>query len=103
MKFVFESGTRSKLELNQYLSRNREALPTCIDILESVYRDILMAQCSFTDGLINSDKKDNILKYAKKLTPVEIFGKISWIQEIRSNIKRYMNYQLAVDMLTLAI
>jgi DNA polymerase-3 subunit delta' len=51
--------------------------------------------------LINSDKKDNIIKYAKGLTPLDIFEKISGIQEIRSNLKRYMNYQLAVDMLTL--
>lgn len=101
MKFVFEGDTYSKLELNQYLSKNRNVFSSCMDILESVYRDALLAQCSLTDGLINSDKKDNIIKYAKGLTPLDIFEKISGIQEIRSNLKRYMNYQLAVDMLTL--
>lgn len=103
MKFVFEGDTRSRLELNQYLSKNRNVFLSCIDILESVYRDALLAQCSLTDGLINSDKKDNIIKYAKGLSPLDIFEKISEIQEIRSNLKRYMNYQLAVDMLTLAV
>ncbi|HHW23788.1 MAG TPA: DNA polymerase III subunit delta' [Clostridiaceae bacterium] len=103
MRFVFEADTRSRLDFNQYLSKNKSAVSSCMDILESIYRDALMVQCSVTDGLINSDKKDNIIKYARGLSPDDIFAKISGIEEIRSNLKRYMNYQLAVDMLTLAL
>ncbi len=101
MRFVFEGSTNSRLEFNQYLSKKKNSFSSCMDILESVYRDTLLAQCSLVDGLINSDKKDNIIKYAKGYSPLDISEKISRIQEVRSNLKRNMNYQLAVDMVTL--
>lgn len=103
MRFVFEGNTRSKLEFNQYLSKRKNSFSPCMDILESVYRDVLLAQCSLADGLINSDKKDNIIKYAKGYSPLDISEKIARIQEVRSNLKRNMNYQLAVDMVTLDV
>lgn len=103
MGLVFDGNTYSRLELNRFLSKNRDAFRPCLDILESVYRDALLVQCSVNDGLINSDKQDNIIKYAKELSPVDIIEKIEKIQDIRSNLKRYMNYQLAVDILTLAV
>lgn len=103
MKFVFDNTTFSALEFNQYLSKNKGAFLTCMDILESVYRDALMALYSLDHGLINSDKKDNILKYAKEHSTYYITDKISRIQEVRSNLKRNLNYQLAVDMVTLEV
>lgn len=103
LKFVFEGDTRSRLEFNQYLSKRKNAFSSCMDILETIYRDAMLVQCSFSDGLINSDKKDNIIKYAKGLSYLEISDRISRIQEVRSNLKRNMNYQLAVDMVTLDV
>ncbi|MGI6123129.1 MAG: ATP-binding protein [Acetivibrionales bacterium] len=103
LNFVFNEDTSSKLDFNQYLSKNKNAFYTCIDILESIYRDTLLLSCSLEDGLINADKKDNILKYANKHSTVDITDKISMIEKVRSNMKRNMNYQLAVDMLTLEI
>jgi len=103
MSFVFEGNMFSRLELNRFLSGNRDAFRSCLDILESVYRDVLLVQCSAGDGLINSDKQDNIIKYAKEFSPVDIMEKIKGIRDIRKNLKRHMNYQLAVDMLTLAV
>jgi DNA polymerase-3 subunit delta' len=72
-----------------------------MDILESIYRDALLIRCSFDDGLINSDKKDNILKYANTHSAIDITEKISKIETVRSNMKRNMNYQLAVDIITM--
>ncbi len=103
MEFVFHDDGFSNLKLNQYLSRKKELFPECMNILESIYRDALLVLCNVEDGLINSDKKNNIIEYAKSHKPIELTEKISKIQEIRSSLKRNMNYQLAVDMVTLEI
>ncbi|NLM74548.1 MAG: AAA family ATPase [Clostridiaceae bacterium] len=101
MDFVFDSKEFSALDLNLYLSNNKEAFSECMDILLSVLRDALIACYGVHDGLINNDKKDKILEYANGLKPYEIIEKINNIQDIRSALKRNMNYQLAVDMVTL--
>ena len=82
---------------------NKEAFSTCMDIIDSVYHDALMVLYSIEDGLINPDKKDNIIKYANEHSTYSIMQKISRIQEIRLNLKRNLNYQLAVDIVTLEI
>ncbi len=101
LNFVFNEDSSSKLNFNQYLSKNKGALNTCMDILESIYRDALLIRCSLEDGLINSDKKDNILKYANMHSTIDITEKISKIETVRSNMKRNINYQLAVDIITM--
>lgn len=103
LSFMFDENTGSTLSFNQYLSKNRSAFNTCLEILESLYRDILLVSCSLDGGLINSDKKDNILKYANKHSTIDVTEKISRIEKVRSNMKRNMNYQLAVDMITLDV
>jgi DNA polymerase-3 subunit delta' len=101
MKFVFNDGEFPDLELNKYLSGNKETFGECMDILESVYRDTLLIMCGEDEGLINSDKKANIVEYAKHHETLELTVKIEKINEIRNDLKRNMNYQLAVDMVTL--
>lgn len=101
LKFIFNDDSSSKLEFNQYLSKNKGAFNVCVDILESIYRDALLIRCSLEDGLINSDKKDNILKYANMHSTIDITEKISRIEKVRNNMKRNMNYQLAVDIITM--
>lgn len=103
MNFMFGNSTMSAMELNKYLSNNKEVFSTCMDIIDSVYHDALMVLYSIDDGLINPDKKDNIIKYANEHSTYDITQKIYRIQEVRLNIKRNLNYQLAVDMVTLDI
>lgn len=103
MSFLFDNSTMSAMEFNKYLSDNKEAFSTCMDIIDSVYHDALMVLYSIEDGLINPDKKDNIIKYANEHSTYSIMQKISRIQEIRLNLKRNLNYQLAVDIVTLEI
>lgn len=101
LKFIFNDDSSSKLDFNQYLSKNKGAFNICVDILESIYRDALLIRCSLEDGLINLDKKDNILKYANMHSTIDITEKISRIEKVRNNMKRNMNYQLAVDIITM--
>jgi len=101
LKFVFDDDIGSKLFFNQYLSNNKTAFDICISIMESVYRDALLVKCSVEDGLINSDKKDNILKYANMHSTIDITEKISRVERVRNGMKRNINYQLAVDYITM--
>lgn len=103
LKFVLDENISSKLNYNQFLSKNKDGFYACIDILESIYRDALLVSCSLDDGLINSDKKDNILKYANMHSTFDITEKMSRIEMVRSNMKRNMNYQLAVDIITMDV
>lgn len=99
--FLFENNTLSIIELNKYLSNNKSTFLTCMDILESLYHDMLLAFYSIGDGLINPDKKDNIFKYIRDHSTYDIVQKINKIQEVRSGLKRNLNYQLAVDMVSM--
>lgn len=88
-------------ELNLYLAANREALPDCLDILESAYRDVMLILCGQAGALINSDKSDKLIKYAQRISLQRVIAAIEEINAIRSQLKRYMNHQLAVDLVTL--
>lgn len=103
MSALFNRDGFSRLNLNQYLSNKKEVFKECLDILESVYRDALIVCFGVSDGLINYDKKDNIVEYAINLNPNEITQKIHNIQKVRDALKHNMNYQLAVDMITLEV
>ena len=91
------------LELNQYLSANREALADCLDILESAWRDAMLILCGKTGSLINSDKSDKLMKYAKKNSIQGLIEKIEELNGVRSQLRRHINHQLAVDLVTLAL
>lgn len=101
--FLFDrqAGSVQDIEFNQYLSKNKDAFNECLDILESVYRDAMLILAGKHDGLINSGKRDNILEYARKYNIQDMASKISGINAIRGNLKRYMNYQLTVDLVSL--
>ena len=101
--FLFDRNSNSTkdCELNLYLSKSKEAFNECADILESVYRDTMLVLSGKTDGLINSDKKDKILEYAHNNNIQYMIEKIMKLNEVREHLKSYMNYQLAVDMITL--
>lgn len=101
MDFLFKRDGFSELTLNQYLSNRKEVFSQCLDILESFYRDALLISFGVGDGLINYDKKDNILEYVSGINPGEIANKINNIQKIRDDLRHNMNYQLAVDLITL--
>ena len=103
MDFVFHDDELSRLRFNKYLSGSKEVFNECMDILESLYRDALMVLCGADDGLINSDKKIKIIGYIEKKSPEELIEKIDKINGIRNSLKRNMNYQLAVDMVTLNV
>ncbi|HOP73139.1 DNA polymerase III subunit delta' [Thermoclostridium caenicola] len=88
-------------ELNLHLSGNKDALPDCLDILESAYRDVMMILCGKSGNLINSDKRDKLMEYARRSSMQRVIAVIREVNAIRSHLKRYMNHQLAVDLVTL--
>jgi len=53
--------------------------------------------------LINSDKKDIILKYAGRFSAGKLLNNIEIIEEARRNIKQNANYQLAVEVMLMKL
>jgi DNA polymerase-3 subunit delta' len=103
MGFMFgdRQGGAQDFDLNRYLSKNREAFTECADIIESVFRDAMLLLAGKPEGLINSDKRDSIIEYAKRHNIQEMLSRMKALNEIRENLRYYMNYQLAVDLVTL--
>jgi DNA polymerase-3 subunit delta' len=101
--YLFGSGdgNSADCELNQHLSGNKDALSDCLNILESAYRDAMLILCGKTDSLINWDKRDKLMEYAKKSSIQALIAKIEELNGVRSQLKRYINHQLAVDLVTL--
>ncbi len=103
MDFVFatESIAASMAEFNLYLSKNKQACNQALDILMSVYRDAMLLLCGEEIRLINPDKKGKLLEYIKKHDRIELANYIDRLEIMRNNLKHNLNYQLAVDMVTL--
>jgi len=99
--YLLDESGMAGLELNRYLAENKDALPDCLDILESAYRDAMLILCGRKGSLINQDKRDKLIKYAEKQTIQGLISRIDNINGVREQLKRYTNYQLAVDLLTL--
>lgn len=105
LAFAYLLGSREKdladCELNLHLSGNKEALPVCLDILESAYRDVMLILSGKSGNLINSDKSDKLMECAQKMNLDEVIAEIRKLNIIRGQLKRNLNHQLAVDLVTL--
>lgn len=90
-------------EIRKTLSENKAELPTVLDILLSFYRDCLMALEGMENRLINSDKKDMIIKIAKAYTKRKLLDKTNTLERLRRSFELNVNYQLGVDVLVMEI
>jgi len=80
---------------------NKEDVDSILDVILLFYRDLLMAGKFGNEKLlINSDKKDIILKYAGRF---KLLNNIEIIEEARRNIKQNANYQLAVEVMLMKL
>jgi len=53
--------------------------------------------------LINSDKKDMIIKIAKSYSKRKLLDKTSTLENLRRSFERNINHQLGVDVLVMEI
>ncbi|WP_265446807.1 DNA polymerase III subunit delta' [Acetivibrio straminisolvens] len=83
---------------------NKEDADSMLDIMLLFYRDLLIARKSGNEKLlINSDKKDIILKNTSRFSTGKLLHNIDIIEETRRNIKQNANYQLAIQVMLMKL
>lgn len=90
-------------EVRKELGDQKGELVTALDILLAYYRDCLMVLEEMENRLINSDKKDMIIRTAKNYTKRRLMDKADTLERLRRGLESNVNHQLAVDVLVMEI
>ena len=95
-------STRSRLAIAEKIVRDKEKLPSSLEILESWLRDLLMAKYH-PEKIIHKDLSKFIINISKRVSIHSILSKIEAVQSTQKKIKRNMNMRLAMENLMLRI
>lgn len=88
----------------EYFVNNKDKIDKILDIMLSLYRDlIIFKECGDRKLLINLDKEEIIIEECPKYTVSSLYGIIRSIKETARNIKYNVNYQLAIEGMLLNI
>lgn len=88
---------------NDFFEENKENINEILDIFTYFFRDILIYKnLQNTDLIVNVDKED-ILSQARFMEDIKINEVIQSIEETKINIKRNINFQLAIEVMLLNI
>lgn len=90
-------------EVRKNLADNKGEMITVLDILLAFYRDCLMVLEGMENRLINSDKKDIIIRIAKAYTKRRLMDKANTLERLRRSFESNVNHQLGVDVLVMEI
>ncbi len=87
-----------------FFEENKDNIDTILDIMLLFYRDLLIAKKSGNENiLINSDKKDIILKNVDGFEISRLIENIAAIENTRRNIKQNANYQLVIEVMLMKL
>lgn len=87
-----------------FFEANKNNIDILLDIMLLVYRDLLVAKKSHNGNvLINSDKKDIILRNAENFSLDKLVANIEEVETARRNIKQNANYQLAIEVMLMKL
>ncbi len=87
-----------------FFEENKDNIDTILDIMLLFYRDLLIAKKSGNENiLINSDKKDIILKNVDRFAISKLIENIASIENTRRNIKQNANYQLVIEVMLMKL
>ena len=87
-----------------FFEENKDNIDSILDIMLLFYRDLLIAKKSGNENiLINSDKKDIILRNVDGFEMGKLIDNIAAIEEARRNIKQNANYQLAIEVMLMKL
>jgi DNA polymerase-3 subunit delta' len=91
-------------ELFKFFEENKSQIDIVFDIMTLFYRDMLiMKNLDHTELLINSDKKDIIIKNALNYSNQKLLKNIEIIEEARSSIKQNVNFQLSIEVMLMKL
>lgn len=91
-------------ELYTFFNENKDQIGIIFDIMTLFYRDMIILKNMEHDKLlINSDKKDIILKNALNYSNEKLLKNIDIIEEARSAVKQNVNFQLSVEIMLMRL
>ena len=92
------------LEHVDFFESNRNNIDIILDIMLLIYRDMLLLKKTGNEKiLINSDKKDIILKNLPNLTTEKLLVNMEVIEATRREIKQNANYQLSIEVMLIKL
>lgn len=99
-----ESNLVDIFDIYPLFEENKDDVDSILDIMLIFYRDLLVAGKSGNEKiLINSDKKDIILRNVDRFSTGKLLNNITAIEEGRKNIKQNANYQLAIEVMLMKL
>ncbi len=99
--YLFDNG-KAWSEGADYFEENKDNINFILDMMDTIYRDMLLICVKSEKQLINSDKKDIIINNAGKWTVAKLTNVIGLIAKARGHIRMYVNTRLVIDNLMLA-
>lgn len=104
LKNIMENSIKGQFAMAKYIMDNSDNVEIILNLIICFYRDLLVARKCMDQGvLINSDKKDMIKEYCKKISSERICRIVGDIEEIRRNIRQNANMELAADVLAIRL
>jgi DNA polymerase-3 subunit delta' len=101
---INESNLKDIFFAYDFFEENKEKIEEILDIMLIFYRDILVSKKFGNEKmLINLDKKDIILGNLNNFSTEMIYKNIEVIDDLRNNIKKNVNYQLAVEVMLMKL
>ena len=92
------------LDFAEQLSADKTVLPDILEIFQAFYRDVLMTlQGRSDEELVNLDLKEKIHRVSGRENVATILGKLEALVEIRRQLDRNVNRQLAMEVLLLKL
>ena len=101
---VMNSKLSDIFNIYDFFETNKTSIDTILDIMLLFYRDLLVVKRVREENvLINSDKKDIILRNAANFTAQKLMKNIEIIEMTRKNIKQNANYQLSIEVMLMKL
>lgn len=92
------------LDFAEQLAADKTILPDILEIFQAFYRDVLMTMQGRSDEeLVNLDLKEKIHKVSGRENVATILAKLDALIEVRSQLDRNVNRQLAMEILLLKL
>ncbi|MDH3454062.1 MAG: DNA polymerase III subunit delta' [Desulfuromonadales bacterium] len=92
------------LDFAEQLAADKTILPDILEIFQAFYRDVLMTlQGRGDEELVNLDLKDKVRRVSGRETAATILAKLDALIEVRRQLDRNVNRQLAMEVLLLRL
>lgn len=101
---LFNCDLIEAFEMCDFFLENKDSINRILDVMISMYRDMLIARSTGKENmLINSDKRDIILKNMSRFSILKLINSIDVIELTRRNIKQNANYQLSIEVMLMKL